>query len=168
MSFVGAGSDMEGDDPGCPGNGLPWFRGLALASVIAPSNIIAVADHWGAKNTNLAYHGTGSGVHPPDAWNSERYFWSNGGTVGWGQMTSPICGDPVNSTSDCFGARHNEGGNATFVDGHAKFLKLGAGGSGSNYSPNAPAPQTKVTDYGKYFWDPRYDVGEQHFCPGCG
>jgi len=152
-----------------PGNGTStqWFRGRNATSVVRPAEIVMFADN-GGKDMIVATT-LGSIVNPPDAWPSTEYFYGPV-QVGWGSacinyfaLSSGSCGgaNPCGRTgkwapTDGFATRYAEGGNVSFVDGHAAFKKAGNLGIGTNYRPNQNCTLVVVTDATKYQWDPRY------------
>ncbi|MBB6052358.1 DUF1559 domain-containing protein [Armatimonas rosea] len=152
---------------GDPGNAaLQYFSGVSVASIGRPADIVAVTDS-GARDAFGAATVLGGTVNPPDAYPSQKYFYGPSG-VGWGigcVSYYSTAGGAVNGkwgNTDGFAFRHNEGGNVTFADGHAKFQKVGYMASGTNnvnLALNCTA--TRVTDYSKYLWDPRFESGPQ-------
>lgn len=154
LSFKGAGGPGEGDDPGCGGT---WFKGVSLAAVLRPAQIVMVTDN-GGKDPGNSYYFMGSGVNPPDAQLSAYYFWSPG-PAGWGVDAQNYSGkyDPTGN----FAPRHNEGGNVVLCDGHAKYFKTNNLAAGTNYNPTLSATQLSVTDYSQYMWDPNHESGKQ-------
>ena len=145
-------------DPGDPAV-TQWFSGVSQAAVTRPANIVAFTDGGGRVFGNVA-NTLGSMVNPPDAWPSEKYFY--GPTeVGWGRNCQTYFAGTKWGDTDGFAFRHQEGGNITFSDGHAKFHKTGAAASGTNYNPAQSCTQTWILDYSRYLWDPRYETGAQ-------
>ncbi len=49
--------------------------------------------------------------------------------------------------------RHTEGGNITFVDGHAAFLRPSALAAGTNWTPTTAYGSVQITDRSRYLWD---------------
>jgi prepilin-type N-terminal cleavage/methylation domain-containing protein/prepilin-type processing-associated H-X9-DG protein len=150
------------------------FKGMALAGVLKPADIIAVVDNSGQNTGTRSANGyflMGSCVNPPDTEPSELTFYAEDG--GWGKACRNYHGYASGNQWDQTGGvemRHNDGANCNFLDGHAKFMKAGAmaegysnmGGANTTWSPNGPClPPLGVTDYSKYKWDPRYESGVQ-------
>ena len=141
-----------------------WFEGVSMSSVTKPAGIVVVVDAGGINAFGNSASTLGSMVNPPDAWPSQYYFYGPD-TVGWGAT----CGNYYAGTGGAkwantggFAWRHNEGGNACYADGHAKFTKIGTGAEGTNNASLALAcTATLVTDYAKYKWDPRFSSGPQ-------
>lgn len=153
-------------DPG--GCGVSqWFSGRSQAIVNRPADIVAVTDGGGRAAFGNSGSTVGSMVNAPDAWPSSEYFYGPV-QVGWGLNCSTYFAsangavDGKWANTDGFAFRHNEGGNVTYADGHAKFKKVGAMMAGTN-NPTlaASCTLTAVTDYSQYQWDPRYDSGTQ-------
>ena len=158
LSFTGAGGPAEGGDPAGAACGTStWFRAVGLAAINRPASIVMIADN-GGKDPGNSYYFMGSGVNPPDAQPSQRYFWG-AGPVGWGAGAMNYSGkwDPTGNVA----FRHNDSGNAVLCDGHAKAFKPGGLASGTNYSPTQSAANTAVTDYSQYMWDPNFEAGAQ-------
>jgi len=145
-------------DPGCPAT-TQWFSSHTQADVAQPATIVMATDNAG-KALGPGASTLGSMVNPPDAWPSSEYFYVPV-EVGWGKACQTYFAATKYGDTDGFAWRHNEGGNAVMVDGHAKFFKVGILASGTNYNPNVTCEATKVTDYGQYKWDPRYVSGPQ-------
>ena len=153
LSFPGAGGQAEGTDPGCGGT---WFKPVSLAAISKPAQQIAVVDN-GGKDPSVGYYFMGSGANPPDAQPTDLYFWGAVG-AGWGTDGDAYCGTKWGPTG-CFAARHSEGANAVFADGHAKFQRVGTAAAGTAYNKTQPSIKARVTDYTQYQWDPRYESG---------
>jgi prepilin-type N-terminal cleavage/methylation domain-containing protein/prepilin-type processing-associated H-X9-DG protein len=142
-----------------------WVDSITMASIVDPSNIIAVVDgggRYGATNANF-----GICINPPDIYASEKEFWWVD-VAGWGDTTGRSS-DPFNPRdipTGNYAMRHNGGGNAIHVDGHAKWYNTGRAAEGTNYTPSIVPENIRVTDYSKYHWDPRYDSGSHHCWPG--
>ena len=147
-------SILSANDPG--GCSTLWFAPVSLAGISRPAQQIAVVDN-GGKDPSVGYYFMGSGVNPPDAQPSDLSFWGAVG-AGWGTDGDSYCGTKWGQTG-CFAARHTEGANAVFADGHAKFQKVDAAAAGTAYSKTKPSITARVTDYSKYMWDPRYESG---------
>jgi prepilin-type N-terminal cleavage/methylation domain-containing protein/prepilin-type processing-associated H-X9-DG protein len=148
---------------GDPATGGQYFSGVSVATVNRPASIVMIADN-GAGDAFTAASTLGSMVNPPDAQPSSEYFYGVG-SVGWGQACNNYyagTGGAKWANTGGFAFRHNEGGNVTFADGHAKYQKVGALASGTNNTNLAlNCTATLVTDYGQYLWDPRYESGPQ-------
>jgi prepilin-type N-terminal cleavage/methylation domain-containing protein/prepilin-type processing-associated H-X9-DG protein len=151
-------------DPGC-GAGQ-WFGAVPLATVVAPANIVMIADSGGRVfNIGDAQSGAGGSilgdiVNPPDAWPSTQYFYGPV-QVGWGLNCQDYFQGSKWGDTDGFAWRHTNGGNACYADGHAKFGQVGPMASGTNYNPNSSCTNLVVTDYSQYRWDPRYSSGKE-------
>lgn len=77
---------------------------------------------------------------------------------GWGSGMylddgSDIAG-PVTYTGD-FQARHLEGGNVAFVDGHVKWFTPGRLASGTDWAVGKANTAVSITDMSQYMWDYR-------------
>ncbi len=118
-----------------------------------------IADSGGRVFGNTA-NTLGSMVNPPDAWPSSEFFYGPV-EVGWGLNCQTYFAGTKWGDTDGFAWRHAEGGNATMVDGHAKFFKVDRLASGTNYNAQQSCTLTRVTEYGDYMWDPRYESGPQ-------
>ncbi|MEN6643199.1 MAG: DUF1559 domain-containing protein [Armatimonadia bacterium] len=100
-----------------PFNNMLWT--VALGSIATPAETVMMAD--GTVNTNWGAWGlfqSSYGRRQDKVDGSEYAIWGPAPTLAWTQMN--------------FCARHNEMGNANFVDGHAKAMKyetLYAGGA---------------------------------------
>ena len=166
----------EYDDqvPCSSGGTAAVFKGIAVAAVKRPSNIIAVIDNSGRNNgTKSTYYLSGSTINPPDTEQSEQTFYAEDG--GWGLGCQNYHGGSLGNKWDSLGGvemRHNGGANTGFVDGHVKWFRteaLAGGASNMPANPNANpgvwsvngACSNAVFDYSKYMWDPRYDAGVQ-------
>jgi hypothetical protein len=145
-------------DPGCPSVGQ-WFSGRSQSVVEMPSKVVMFASGGGAafgETTSTL----GSMVNPPDAWPSSEYFY--GPTeVGWGKSCLTYFQGTKWQDTDGFATRYSDGGNISQTDSSAKFYKRTAAADGTNYDANQSCTLTRVTDYGKYKWDPRYTSGPQ-------
>jgi prepilin-type N-terminal cleavage/methylation domain-containing protein/prepilin-type processing-associated H-X9-DG protein len=135
------------------------FSGRSMAIVTRPAQIVMFADGGGRVFGNGATT-LGSAVNPPDAYPSSEYFYGPS-EVGWGLNCQDYFAGTKWGDTDGFAFRHQEGGNVTYCDGHAKFQKTNSLGAGTNYNPKVSCTQTKVLDYGQYQWDPRYESGPQ-------
>lgn len=151
-------------DPGSPAAGQ-FYMSVSSTSVNRPANIVMFAD-GGGKDFKAAVT-IGSMVNPPDAWPSEKYFYGPV-QVGWGKNCSNYFNKAQGQVStgkwvdtDGFAPRFGDTGNVVYVDSHAAPRKAGNMASGTNWNPAILCTATKVTDYGKYQWDPRYDSGVQ-------
>jgi prepilin-type N-terminal cleavage/methylation domain-containing protein/prepilin-type processing-associated H-X9-DG protein len=150
---------QTGNDPGC---GTPqYFSSHSLAEVVQPASIIMVADNGGkAMYANTGTSTLGSMVNPPDAWPSSEFFYGPS-QVGWGLNCTDYFAGTKWGDTDGFAWRHSNGGNAVFVDGHAKWNQVNNAASGTNYNPQKSCTNVLVTDYSQYKWDPRYVSGTQ-------
>lgn len=154
-------------DPGGSGNTTQWFRSHNATSVLRPAEIVMFADNGGKDLASAPPTILGSMVNPPDAWPSTEYFYGLV-QVGWGSacinyfaVGNCAAGQPCGLTgkwapTDGFATRYAQGGNVSFVDGHAKFGKAGNMAVGTNYNPAQNCTLVVVTDATKYPWDPRY------------
>jgi prepilin-type N-terminal cleavage/methylation domain-containing protein/prepilin-type processing-associated H-X9-DG protein len=162
------GGNTTAMDPGC--GATQWWVGVGLARVGRPADIVLLADTGGKAAFAGAPTTVGSMVNPPDAYPSTNYFYGIN-TVGWGQGcdnyylpgdVAPGPGAPQWADTGGFAFRHNIGGNVAFTDGHVKYQKVGALGTGTNNANLAlSCTATLVTDYSQYHWDPRHDTGPQ-------
>jgi prepilin-type N-terminal cleavage/methylation domain-containing protein/prepilin-type processing-associated H-X9-DG protein len=134
-----------------------WFKSVGLPAVQRPAQIVLAADVGARMAFGEGATILGSDLNPPDAWPSTEYFYGPD-TVGWGQN----CGNYYAGTPGAkwantggFAYRHNEGGNVVFVDGHAKFNRIGILMSGTNNPTLAlDCTQTCIEDYTQNMWDP--------------
>jgi len=146
-----------------PSGQSQWFIGINSTSVNRPAQIVMFTDNGGKTVTGASI--IGSMVNPPDAWPASKYFYGPV-QVGWGKacQTYFSAGNGATGTygdTDGFAPRYSLGGNACYVDGHAKFSRTSQLASGTSYDPNVSCTALLVTDYSKYQWDPRYDSGTQ-------
>ncbi len=143
--------EVTADPSGCGIN--QWFSGKSSSAVENSSNIVMFADGGGVAFGNVGST-LGSMVNPPDAWPSTEYFY--GPTeVGWGFQCLDYFQGTKWQDTDGFAGRYAGGGNTTQTDSSAKFRKVSALAIGTNYLPTVSCTSTKVTDKGKYMWDPR-------------
>ncbi len=153
-------------DPGGSGNTSQWFRGHNASFVVRPAEIVMFADNGGKDLQSVPPTILGSMVNAPDAWPSTEYFYGPV-QVGWGLAcqdyfaAASVVAGAVGITgkwadTDGFATRYAQGGNVSYVDGHAKFGKAGNMAVGTNYRANQNCTLLTVTDYSKYPWDPRY------------
>ena len=147
-------------------NGQQTWPGISLAAIVRPAQIIAFGDGAGKDPATTSYIG-GAELEAPDAIPSTNtWYYSGSGSVGWGSDGGSYCNDKWGVTG-CFAARHNEGGNLVFCDGHAKYLKTNAVAAGTNWTPTTPTGNVCVTDYGQYLWDPRFESGKEYPANKC-
>ncbi len=151
-------------DPGSPGSGQ-FYLSISATAVTRPAQIVMFADGGGKDFLNATT--IGSMVNAPDAWPSEKYFYGPV-QVGWGKNCSNYYYKPNGQVSsgkwadtDGFAPRFGDTGNVCFVDSHAAPKKAGNMATGTNWTANGLCTALRVTDYGKYQWDPRYESGIQ-------
>ncbi|MER3495632.1 MAG: hypothetical protein C4320_01700 [Armatimonadota bacterium] len=160
------GLGCSATDAGSPA-ATQWYTGINATSVTRPANIVMFASSGGKTFKNPVT--LGSMVNPPDAYQSEKYFYGPDG-AGWGKGCKNYFGngDPSGAPNtglygdtDGFATRYTNVGNIVFVDSHAKGFSASAAAQGTNISPTRTCDTLLVTDYSKYMWDPRYDSGTQ-------
>jgi hypothetical protein len=144
---------------------------LSMAAVNRPANTVFITDtqapnYANADHTSVWANATlCNTVDPPDAYLSDKVFWGGG----WGTG----CSDQnitANYDFPCYGGvdfRHagmkkgqpnvmpDGGASTVFVDGHAKFYRVGGLAAGTNYRPNQPGTQVYQVNKDAYLWDPR-------------
>lgn len=152
--------EVTADPSGC--GPTQWFSARSQAAINRPADIVMVADAgnrdaFGNSGTTL-----GSAINPPDAWPSTEYFYGPV-QVGWGlacQTYWSTAGGALDGkwgNTDGFAFRHQTGGNVTFADGHAKFMKVGTLAQGTNNANLAlSCTAVTVTNPQVYMWDGRY------------
>lgn len=157
INFGGNGCPLT--DPGSPA-AASFFIAKPATSVVRPAEIVMFADNGGKDFTSATI--LGSIVNVPDAWPSDHYFYGPV-EVGWGDG----CQNYFNATAsgglskgkwedtDGFAPRYGNGGNVSYVDGHAKFQQVGALAAGTNWNKNINCTTIAVTNAAKYAWDPR-------------
>ena len=142
-------------------NGTPWNPGGDPVSIAAVSKVAETVWFTEAKNvgTPAGYY-TSFEVDSPacnqDFRSGAQYCvtWSN---HGWG--TGNTVGELLNFAggkgkgTGLFEARHSEGGNVCFIDGHVKFMKSGALASGTNWTSTRAVGTVNITDLNQYLWD---------------
>ena len=139
-----------------------WFQGNTIARVKRPAQIIMIADTGGRDANGDTATTVGSALNPPDAQMSTEIFYGPSSPVGWGQNATNYYSGTKWANTGGFAYRHNDGGNACFTDGHAKYMKVGTGASGTNNKNLAlDAGSTLVTEYADYLWDPKREKGPQ-------
>jgi prepilin-type processing-associated H-X9-DG protein len=131
---------------------------VAVAAIGKVAETVWFTDVKNVGNANGYY--TSFDVDSPacnqDFRNGSRYCgtWSN---AGWG--TGNTVGEQINFSggrglgTGTFEARHSEGGNVCFTDGHAKFFKAGALAAGTNWTRTTPVGSVLITDLNQYLWD---------------
>lgn len=131
----------------------PWGFGTSIASLEAPSATVMFADVKIVGDDTLGYYGSLTVEAPATAGpTSVACGWSNGG---WGSGTwaddPSVAGNPIEGTGD-FRARHTQGGNVAFCDGHSKWYLPGRLAAGTNWGPAVPNSSMAITDLTQYLW----------------
>ena len=158
---------FAGGDPGLPGYYL--FTPLSLAAVNKPANIVMITDgqgpNWATGDHAFVWtQPAGNTCEPPDAYLSDQVFI---GADGWGNDSQsglttyydyPGLGgvDPRHTGGPYVKNVMPDGGASTvFVDGHAKFYKVGGLAAGTNYNPAQSGTVVFQVSKTAYLWDPR-------------
>lgn len=140
------------DPSGCGVFG--WFSSRSGSFVNSPASTIAFTDGGGASSFKETPSLFGDLINPPDASHSTERFYGLP-QAGWGGNCENYFAGTIFEQTDGFSARYFEGGNFTFVDGHASYYKTNNAAIGTNFAPTVSCTDTKVTDNSKYLWDPR-------------
>jgi prepilin-type N-terminal cleavage/methylation domain-containing protein/prepilin-type processing-associated H-X9-DG protein len=155
----------QGSDPSGSGN-LLW-QPLSATAVNRPANTVSFLESQGedfatADHQYVWSQPIGPIVEPPDAYNSPQVFFSEG----WGNQLDlfqyydwPGYGGASwrhGSSAFVRGVLPTGGANTTFVDGHAKFYKVGGLAAGTNFAPNQPGSSCYVVTPSAYLWSPYF------------
>jgi prepilin-type processing-associated H-X9-DG protein len=130
------------------GGGLP----VSLAAINRPAQTVIFTDVKVVGSDAGGYYASYTSESPGGVLASDACTWSNGG---WGLNSY---GDspglyPRNPTSTgTFSINHTEGGNVTWVDGHAKFFKAGALAAGTNWHVGINNDAVQILDRSQYLW----------------
>jgi len=154
---------FQGADPN--GSGLYLWQPLSATAVNRPANTIAFLESQGLDCANKACSSVytqpiGPVVEPPDAGLSPNVFFS----PGWGNQTDLFQyydypgygGASFRHSGSKFkpNTMPDGGANTTFVDGHAKFYRVGGLAAGTNYSPTQPGINVFQVTPQNYLWSP--------------
>jgi prepilin-type N-terminal cleavage/methylation domain-containing protein/prepilin-type processing-associated H-X9-DG protein len=136
----------------------PWrFNGISSTSVARPSETVMLSARPGETEVNGGWWwGAGTEVtgltvevpdcdHIPEACNSS---WGRAGFWSDYALNNRVYGAFTGQNA----LRKSMNGNLSFVDGHAKFLNVGAMSAGTNWSWDIPAANLVVLDKSKYLW----------------
>lgn len=126
------------------------FSGYTLASIAQSADTVAFAD------TRIYGISAGSAMlHDPNGWTRVApapdeciLYW--GGTQGGWNWTA---GAAKPATMGYLEARHQDGVNVTFVDGHSKYMKWQALAAGTNFAAGSNENSVLITDATRYVWD---------------
>jgi len=134
--------------PNCnPFPGLP----VTLAAISKPSDTVLYVD---VKNVGspAGYFASMGAESPAIVTVPDACGWSNGGwgAGSFGDSPGLFGGNPT-YTGD-FDARHTGGGNVTWCDGHAKWMRPGALAAGTNWHLGIADTDLVVVDTTKYLW----------------
>lgn len=124
--------------------------GLSLAAINAPASTIAFADSriYGV-NAGSAF------INDPNGWPrvlplpDECIIYWGGTDGGWNW----VAGAPKPRSMGYIEARHQDGVNVCFVDGHSKYMKFQALAVGSNFGPGITENNVVITNTDQYLWD---------------
>lgn len=126
-------------------DGNPFGPPTAQAGVEKPGDTVLLVETGQTSPANL-----GSSIaYPPGGQNA-----SDTCTYGdWGATTNMWYGLYGASDMGFFRARHSDGGNVSFVDGHSKFLRPGSLAAGTNWTKTSSYGSVLINDRSQYIWD---------------
>jgi len=157
-------ANFAGTDPGSSQGYYLWTP-LSATAVNRPANTIAFVDSQGVDCATQAcdfvyVQPIGPVVEPPDAGLSPNVFFS----PGWGNQTDLFQwydypgygGMSFRHSGSKFkpNTMPDGGSNTTFVDGHAKFYRVGGLAAGTNYSPTQNGINVFQVTPQNYLWSP--------------
>ena len=135
--------------------------GLSLAAISKPASTISFVDTAfdSTANKDVGF----SCVNAPAQFAAiapapRTCVWTASPHGGWDWSDAT---KPVPQTTGFAIARHSEGMNVGWVDGHCKFSKIGALMAGTNLKPGIGELDVRVTDADAYLWgDHNVNVGQ--------
>jgi prepilin-type N-terminal cleavage/methylation domain-containing protein/prepilin-type processing-associated H-X9-DG protein len=139
--------------PGITSFGLP----ISATSSDAPADTVLLTTTKVVGFSGGAYESNASEA-PGSLLADDTCTWSNGGWgIGsYGDCTAASCGGPDypgNPTSTgTFATVYAKGGNATFLDGHAKFFQPGNLAQGTDWHVGVANNAIHILDKTKYLW----------------
>ena len=142
-----------GDCTGLAETDAPWGFPISTAAIEAPAATVLFADVKIVGDDVYQYYTSYAVDAPASSGPSTNICaYSDGG---WGTGTyadDPNApGNTFDGTGD-FSARHTQGGNVAFCDGHAKWYTPGRLAAGTNWGPKIPNNTVVVTDLSQYLW----------------
>jgi prepilin-type N-terminal cleavage/methylation domain-containing protein/prepilin-type processing-associated H-X9-DG protein len=144
---------------GCIGDGAGGlkFTTISLARIQSSSQMVAFAENkvYGSDADGYYLSPTVESPAILAASEPDECGYSDGG---WGTGSYADDGTayagPVTGTGD-FKARHLDGGNVSFVDGHVKWFSPGRLASGTNWRIGIANTAIDITNMSEYLWDYR-------------
>lgn len=131
-----------------------WGFPISVAGIDAPSATVLFTDVKIVGLDAIGYYSS-VGVEAPATLgpSSIGCAYTNGawGTGSFGDDNVNFSDTPVTGTGN-FYARHTQGGNIAFCDGHVKWMTPGALAAGTNWGPTMPNSSILITDLTQYLW----------------
>lgn len=144
----------EGDCSNIGGaDGNAFGPPTGLAAINQPSSTVMLAET-----------GQDAGSDAPDQLGTNIVYAPGGFTApdmctygDWGPFDGDLWyslnGSTIKTKMGFFRPRHSEGGNVTFCDGHAKFMRPGQLAAGTDWNINKQPGDIYIIDRSQYLWD---------------
>jgi prepilin-type N-terminal cleavage/methylation domain-containing protein/prepilin-type processing-associated H-X9-DG protein len=143
----------EGDCSNIQIAGNAFGPPTGLASINQPAQTVLLAETGQDAMPDIRDHLGTNIVYAPAGWTApDCCTYGDWGPFN-GNLWYSLNGTTTRTRMGFFRPRHSEGGNVTFTDGHAKFMKPGQLAAGTDWNINKNPGEIFITDRTQYLWD---------------